>query len=329
VFVSGLLAAGCGGGGVDVSANEDTFCREIAEVACNNVYQCCTEGEIEDFLNVTEPRTELQCREDVTRACERSSVQLNDSIAKKRVTFDPERMNTCLDSIVAPDDSCGSIVTALPWREACMDSAFVGTVALGGECFFAHDCAGAPDNFCAPNQKCTAKPTAGFPCGSGCASGFFCQVGVCQPRLAAGAMCTSTTQCAQDLFCDLSAAPLPVCAARMPGGSPCTSSFGCASGSCIPGQCMGSTQGCFRDTECSSRCANNGAFCTTAAQCSAGNCSVSGTTCTSNLQCTAGGTDACVFPVQCLPGDCIGDPVCTNQTLAVDYCEAVSELPLL
>jgi hypothetical protein len=36
-----------------------------------------------------------------------------------------------------------------------------------------------------------------------------------------------------------------------------------------------------------------------------------------------------VFPVLCLPGDCIGDPVCTSRTLAVDYCESLGELPTL
>lgn len=333
VSVLGLLAVGCGGDGVEISANEDNVCGEIAEVACNNLYQCCTEGEIEDFLNVSEPRTELQCREDVKRACQRSILTLNDSFAAGRVTFNAERMNECLGAIVAPEDSCGEIVPTLPWREACMESAWVGTVAVGGTCIFGHDCAGAPDNFCAPNQKCTAKPTAGFPCGSGCASGFYCQTGtgtaICQPRLAAGAPCTSTSQCQTELFCDTSALPMPVCAARLPGGSPCTSSSGCASGQCVPGQCMGSTQSCFRDTDCGSRCANNGFPCTTSSQCSTGTCSVGGNACTSQVSCTAGGGDTCVFPVLCLPGDCIGDPICTAQTVSVDYCESVGELPLL
>jgi hypothetical protein len=328
VFVSGLVAAGCSGGGVDISTSASNVCDEIAEVACHNMYQCCTEGEIEDFLNVSEPRTEPQCRVDLTRACERASLTLNDSLVAGRVRFEPERMNSCLDAIVAPDDSCGMIVATLPWKEACMESAFVGTVEIGGSCLFAHDCAGAPDNFCAPNQKCAAKPTAGFPCGTGCASAFFCSAGICQPKLAAGAPCLSTSQCQQELFCDIGA-PMPVCTAKQPGGSACTSSLGCASGQCIPGQCMGTSQSCFRDADCLSRCADDGSFCTTSANCSTGTCSVGGNLCTSNLNCTAGGTDACVFPVLCLPGDCLGDPICTSQTLSVDYCDSVQQLPIL
>lgn len=324
-----VLLVGCGGdGGVNIDSNADNVCGEIAEVGCHNLYQCCAEGEIENFLGVSEPRTELQCRDDLERICERRAGTLEFSIGEGRVRFDAAAMNACLETIVAPDDTCATVVTMLPWTEACMNTAFVGTVATGGDCFFAHDCAGGVDAFCAPNQKCAMRPTAGMPCGSGCASAFFCQTGVCAPRVAAGSMCTSTTQCQQTLFCDTSA-PTPVCTARLPGGSACTSSSGCASGQCVPGTCTGTSNTCFRDTDCSGRCADDNSFCTTAANCALGTCSVSLTSCSQQSQCTMVG-DVCNFPVQCLPGDCLGDPVCTAATLTVDYCTgALNELPLL
>jgi hypothetical protein len=330
VSVSGLLAVGCGGG-VNVNTNADNVCSEIAEVACHNLYQCCTEGEIEDTLQVTEPRTERQCREDLTLKCQRATITLTDSLAAGRVTFNKERMNSCLDSIVAPGDSCGMVVSELPWTAPCMEPAWVGTVAVGDSCFFAHDCAGAPDNFCAPNQKCTAKPTGGFPCGTGCASAFYCGIGgVCQPKAAVGGPCTSAVQCQKDLFCDISpGSTMGACAAKLPGGSACTTSDGCISATCIPGKCMGTTQSCFRDTDCSGHCANSSITCTMSSQCSTGTCSVGGNSCSSPTQCVAGGTDTCVFPVLCLPGDCIGDPVCTSSLLSVNYCSAVGELPTL
>jgi hypothetical protein len=324
-----FLLVACGDEGISINSTAQNFCDEIAEVACNNLYQCCAEGEIEDFLGVSEPRTEAQCREDVKRLCDRRSGTLNDSITAGRVTFDAMRMNECLNSIVAPADACSSVVSELPWKEACMDSSWVGTVATGGACFFAHDCAGAPDSFCAPNQKCAAKPVAGFPCGTGCASQFYCLNGVCQAKLTEGAPCTSTTQCATNLFCDLDATPMPICTAKLPGGSTCHSNAGCISSSCIPGQCMGTSLNCYRDTDCASRCADDNSICTTSAQCATGTCSVGGNSCLSDAYCTAGVGDVCVFPVLCLPGDCIGDPVCTAQTLTVDYCTgALSELPL-
>jgi hypothetical protein len=333
-FVSICLLAGCGEDSISVSADESNFCGEIAEVACHNMYQCCAEGEIEQVLGVSEPRTEAQCREDLTLICERGSGNaLNDSIKAGRVTFDAAKMNDCLNTIVAPDDSCASVVDILPWTEACKDSSFVGTVATGGTCFFAHDCAGAPDNaYCAANQKCTQKPTAGFPCSTSnpCASAFYCNAGTCAPKLAAGAPCTSASQCDKDLFCDFNATPMPICTARAPGGSACGSDFGCASNTCIPGQCMGTQNECYKDTDCFSRCADDNSFCDSSDDCASGTCSVGGNFCTSNTSCTAGTGDTCVFPVLCLPGDCIGDPVCTAAIYTVDYCDGTfSALPLL
>ncbi len=324
------LVVGCGGDdGVSINASENNVCDEIAEVACHNLYQCCAEGEIEDFLGVSEPRTEVQCREDVRRLCERRTGTLNDSLDAGRVSFNAQLMNDCLGAIVAPQDTCATVVSVLPWTAACMNFAWVGTVATGGSCFFAHDCADEPDSFCGPNQKCQQKPTAGFPCGTGCASGFYCASGICQAKLAAGAPCSSTSQCGTDLFCDFEATPMPICTAEAAGGSTCRSNAGCVSGTCIPGQCMGTSSGCFDDTDCSSRCADDGSFCSTSASCALGTCSVGGNSCSSNSNCVAGSGDTCVFPVLCLPGDCIGDPVCTAATITVDYCTgALDVLPL-
>jgi len=329
-FVSALLAVACGGG-VNVSTSASNVCNEIAEVACHNLYQCCTEGQIESYLGVSEPRSEEQCREDVFRRCKRASVTLDASIEAGRVRFSPELMNTCLDAIVAPGDACGEVVMQLPWEDACLESAWVGVVELQGACFFNHDCAGAPDNFCAPNQKCTAKPTAGFPCGTGCASAFYCGTGgICQPKVAVGGPCLSSLQCQKDLFCDTSAGlPMGSCATKQPGGAACRGDDGCVSENCVPGKCMGTNLDCFSDTGCSGRCADDGFPCTVSSTCSTGTCSVGGNLCTVQTQCVAGGGDTCVFPVLCLPGDCIGDPVCTDQTLSVNYCSAVSEIPLI
>ena len=150
---AGPHLVGCGGdGGVNIDSDADNVCGEIAEVACHNLYQCCAEGEIEDFLGVSEPRTELQCREDVERICERRAGTLQFSIQEGRVRFDAGIMNACLEALVAPDDTCSTVVMRLPWTEACMNSAFVGTVMPDQACLFSHECAGGVDAFCAPNQ---------------------------------------------------------------------------------------------------------------------------------------------------------------------------------
>jgi hypothetical protein len=325
-----LMIAGCGGNGsVSIDADEDNVCGEIAEVACHNLYQCCAEGEIEDFLGVSEPRTELQCRDDIERLCVRRANTLSFSIQEGRVRFDSNIMNACLEALVAPDDTCSSVVTKLPWTEACVNSAWIGTVANEQSCLFNHDCSGGADAFCAPSQKCAMRPTAGMPCNSvtPCASQFFCQVGMCAPKIAAGGMCTSSIQCQTDLFCDTSVAQ-PVCTARGAGGAPCASSSGCLSGTCIPGTCMGTSNQCFNDNQCSMRCSNNPQqTCSSPASCGLGTCSMSLGSCSGT--CPGGAGDICNFPNQCLPGDCIGNPVCTAATLTVDYCTgALSELPL-
>jgi hypothetical protein len=331
--IAALMIVGCGGSSdVNIDADEESVCSEIAEVACHNLYQCCAEGEIENFLGVSEPRTENQCRDDVKVLCQRRANTLSFSIEQNRVRFDANIMNACLEALVAPDGQCADVVMSLPWTEACMNSAWIGTVATEGACLFNHDCAGGTDAFCAPSQKCAMRPTAGFPCNTSmpCASNFFCNVGTCAPRVAAGAPCTSSLQCQTGLFCDTSVAS-PVCTARAPGGAACTSNLGCASNVCVPGTCMGSTQTCFNDSGCAMRCANNPQItCTTAANCGNGMCSQTGTACNNTtLLCAGGATDVCVFPSQCLAGDCLGEPVCTAATLTVDYCTgALSELPL-
>jgi hypothetical protein len=326
-FVVSLVA--CGDDGVTIDSSSSNFCDQIAEVACHNLYQCCTEGEIENYLNVSDPRTEVQCRDDVTRSCHRQAAEVEDSIKQNRITFDAKKFNDCLTAIVAPDGVCSDIVMELPWKTACMNTAFVGAVATGASCLFDFDCQGAPDSFCAPAQKCMARPTSGQPCGTGCASAFYCNGGTCAAKVAAGGVCTSSLQCEKDLFCDFTAMPQPVCAALLPGGSPCTSSSLCESNSCVPGQCSGTGVSCYNDAQCSMHCANSTAFCTTASNCALGTCSVGLNSCSSNTQCVGGVGDVCNFPVQCVPGDCIGDPVCRATELTVDYCTGALSVQLL
>jgi hypothetical protein len=327
------LLVGCQDG-VSVDASADSFCEEFAEVACHNMYQCCSESQIEQELGVSEPRTEVQCREDKTRLCVRSTASYRDSLAENRVTFNAEALNGCLSALLAPDDTCSTYVDTLPWLEVCKAEVWTGLVATGGNCFFDHDCAGAPKSAeCGPDQKCVTLPTAGFPCPTGqCAADFFCGTGgLCQARLAEGAPCTGTGQCTEKLFCDLAATPMPICTAQKPGGSMCSSDAGCISGDCVPGKCSGTNQQCYTDTQCGGHCANSTSFCTVGMDYScnttAGHCDVVTTTPCSGFSAdttcvnAAAGTK-CIFNISCVPGDCVGDPVCTAPLFLADYCSA-------
>jgi hypothetical protein len=319
-----LAVAACGDDGVTIDTSASNVCSQIADVACNDVFKCCTEHEIESFLKVTERQTEDQCREDVRVSCERSIAPLRKSLDLKRVKFDANLMNNCLAALDPPSGTCSEVLeqATLPWTEACMTSAWVGIVDVAADCQESYECAGAPDAFCAPTQVCAAKPGRGQPCGSGCAHEFYCASNICQPRLPEGGVCTSTSQCEDKLFCDTSLA-MPLCTAPQAAGAACASSAACLSKDCIPGTCAGpSASNCYKDTDCSGHCATTGSFCTTAASCATGTCMLSGFSCSTPTAC--GGSDICVFPVQCIPGDCIGDPVCSVPRVVADYCDGAT-----
>jgi hypothetical protein len=139
-------------------------------------------------------------------------------------------------------------------------------------------------------------------------------------------MCNSSNQCQKDLFCDFNQAQ-PKCTARGAGGDPCTSSQACKSNQCIPGQCAGSNNSCFTDTQCNGRCADDNSFCSQDSNCAIGHCSTTASQTCSSQNCPL--NETCIFPVACLPGDCVGNPTCTDTQVTVDYCTgALAELPL-
>lgn len=335
VVVFGIVLANCGGNdGLSINANKDNYCSQIADVACHNLYQCCSEGEIENYLNVTDPRTEQQCQDDLTKRCERGTAKLNDALDNKRATFDSKVMNDCLNALVAPSGTCATVDSMLPWVDACMNSAFVGAVAAGGMCYATFECSGS-DSYCSPGQICTALPGANQPClANSCAHGLYCAAGTCKPLVTQGGMCTSTSQCDKDLFCDTSQTT-PTCSALHDGGQTCTSSASCKSRQCNPGTCSNSTSTCYTDTQCYGRCMNGGGFCQLDRDCGEGTCSNSPASfCQTDQNCnfgsgTGSGSGTCVFTNHCVPGTCQGDIVCASQQLVVDYCtSAIGALPV-
>src|SRR5437763_10040722 len=124
-----------------------------------------------------------------------------------------------------------------------------------------------------------------MPCGAGCASGYFCNIGSCVARLGEGQSCSSSPQCAMALFCDFSTMPAH-CAHIKAGGETCDSPDGCGTtNQCVPGMCAGTTYSCFRDSDCPGTCANSGLYCTTPANCASGTCKISGAICYSDGYC--------------------------------------------
>jgi len=329
IIIALCLFMGCSndGGKPQINTNKDNVCDQTASVACYNMYQCCSEGQIENFLNVSDPRTESECVSDLTRLCEQQIGVVDASIAAGRMTFDSSVMNACLKALIAPDNNCSSVSAMLPWATACMNSAWVGTVAVGGACSHNFECANPDSAFCAPNQICTALPTEGMPCTGGlnCAAGFYCGGGTCHAQLGAGGMCTANQQCQTGNYCN-NAQPR-VCAPRQGPGQPCTGNQSCESNRCLPGVCTGSTTTCFASSDCGGRCSNSNTFCFQDRDCGAGACSVGGAPCTTATQCTGTG-NTCVFPSTCNLITCAGNIVCADTEVEADYCTgAVTSIP--
>jgi hypothetical protein len=323
-----VTAAGCGGddggGRPSIRTSQDTVCDAVAEVACFDMFQCCAEGEIERNLGVSDPRTEDECRDDVRAICERQKATIDFSITNNRVQFDASVMNGCLEALLAPDGTCATIASMLPWATACLDSAWTGTVATGGPCDFQIEC--GKDNVCNSSRVCAALPVDGMPCVAGaCATGLFCNAGTCRPQLAEGVTCVSSVQCQKGLFCDTTAVTR-TCTKLHDVGERCTGNISCVSGTCLPGTCAGSTTTCTSALGCSAHCADDNSFCIGDVDCLPGTCSGTTTTCFSNAGCTTPAT--CVFPVRCLPAECTGDVVCAEAHVTVDYCTgAINSLP--
>ena len=320
---SWLIACGSDNGPPSISTSADNLCDQIAAVACYDLYDCCSEGEIERDLNIQNPESQDQCNEDVSKLCERSFATVESSLAANRVTFNPSLMNDCLKSLLPTGDVCATVDTMLPWTAACKMTPFTGNVADGSMCFYTFECAGTgpSTSFCAPDQTCKALPTNGMPCSTeGCAAGNYCDpTATCKPLQSMGGTCTSTTECATGLFCDTTTGP-GTCEMLLAGGDACTSSAACESNECLPGTCSGTTQECFTSANCEGTCTTGpltGDFCVTDQNCE-GHCSVTTTTtCTTATNCPA--TESCVL-YTCNTPTCEGDIVCAATQVTVDYC---------
>jgi hypothetical protein len=334
IVVCVLALIGCGDDAPSIEVNEGNICEQVAAVACYNLYSCCSQGEIDSFLGVDEPRTEAQCKKDVERLCTRNIARLADSIANNRAELDGQVMTNCLEALLRPEE-CAIVGTEVPWEEACEEPAFTGKVADGATCYETFEC--GEQSFCAANRTCRARGAMGAACSSAqpCQTELACAVAMgqtmatCQAKLAEGVMCTSTTQCQENLFCDTSGTTpaTRTCKPLRQVGETCTSSAACESRTCLPGTCSNGTQICFDNDDCGGRCEDDQSSCFDDQDCSfTGTCSLTTTTsCTSDLSCPTGET--CVFPVRCVMHTCTGDIVCGEAHVVVDYCEAVEQIP--
>ena len=327
-----LVAVGCGGDDnspPSIGATASNVCDQIADVACYNLYSCCAQGEINSYLGIDDSESEDACKSDIKKKCERSYADVEASVKAGRAKFNSDAMNSCLKALVAPSGECATVADAIPWTMACMQSAWVGLVSPGGQCFFTYECANAGTQSCSPSQTCVGLPTAGMPCSAGlCAAGNFCNGTTCQAQVGPGIACTTTAQCDTGLFCNTASAT-PTCAQLLAGGDVCPSSAACMSGVCNPGTCADNGATCIGSSGCTGHCSNSPTLTCSPGfdyECGVGHCSITTVdSCDLSDECPTGET--CVLPAMCVPAQCIGS-VCSENEVTVDYCTgALSALP--
>ncbi len=126
-----------------------------------------------------------------------SCTDLAAAVTAGRVTYDPTKAPACLAAAAAVGCDAGGATMS---STACK-AALAGTVAAGGACYAAIDCAGG-SSFCS---------------GLGGASGS-CS-GTCKPLVAAGASCAAGEQCVQGYSCTGTAGALTCTANAAPSGA--------------------------------------------------------------------------------------------------------------
>ncbi len=251
-LVVALLGAGCsdssGGKPNPKNVNAKNFCSQFAEVACYNMWTCCTGLQIERMLGQTLSITEASCRDDMKLRCEDTFALQLDAVANDTATINTEKAAACFKTLLVPDhNSCFLVPKDTVFdntiTENCSQSAlFEGSVPVGSECSSDWEC--GTDAYCGQldGGLCnglvagcickTLNPANGSCCASGeCAAGLYCET-------PSGIVCSLTTSPG-------------TCTAQVAFGAACTSSNQCDSNFCEAGRCQGATwMSCYSDSDC-------------------------------------------------------------------------------
>ncbi len=219
-------------GGTDVGSDggnsgvpEIDFCRELVAASCEGRIRCC-DAAAGETLDECRTRNEAACR------------SLLEPITSERdLEYDPAEARRAIDEVIAVGQSCGLGLPDLLLTPEGIYRAWDGTLARGDVCSRTLNpvinhalCVG--DRSCrsvgAVRRTCADRSTEGGTCRDSldCETGLYCVGGsavvdgVCRPRLADGAMCSSYFEC-QSFICEGM-----VCVARTEENVYCADPFG-------------------------------------------------------------------------------------------------------
>jgi hypothetical protein len=245
-----LLGVGCsdsGGGKPNPkNVNAKNFCSQFAEVACYNMWTCCTGLQIERMLGQTLSITEASCHDDMKLQCEDTFALQLDAVANNKATINTEKATTCFETLLVSNrDACFLVpkdsVFDKKITENCSRSAlFEGSVPVGSDCTTDWECG---------TDACCGRPDGGV-CdvfSAGC---------ICKTLSPANGSCCANDECATGLYCErpsaicsLTASP-GACTAQVAFGAACTSDNQCDSNFCEVGRCQGYAVSCYTDSDC-------------------------------------------------------------------------------
>jgi hypothetical protein len=161
--------------------------------------------------------------------------RVDNSIAKKRLSYDRAQGKKCLDAITTAE--CGDVLNLFTQDKGLCDLPFVGLVAENGDCYESNECAAG--TFCDPTSDCGGVCHKLTKLGGACGAGTTCELdtqcigSLCRERANEGDTCAGDLGlgCKSGLFCR----PKPdtpsvgVCTRPMTDGT-CTKSSQCAFG---------------------------------------------------------------------------------------------------
>jgi hypothetical protein len=227
-----LLAVGCGGGSGGGSIPFDQLEPTLLAAACHLNVLCGT------FPDTATCMASLYVKPHFLDT-------IGPDIASGKVVYDGAKARACVDMVNAITSCDRTALAGLALDPVCgNDTAFKGTVAAGGPCFFLEECAGGAncqktDSTCTTNQccagTCVAPPApvaVGADCTTAtCVTGSVCvfdgtttpATETCQIPGGVGAPCVSISNCTNPLYCDTTS---KTCKSPVATGGACDPTMG-------------------------------------------------------------------------------------------------------
>ncbi len=315
LLLAGLWAAGCpnGDGEPAVDVTLDAYCQQVAEVACHNIWHCCTGQQIEDALGITISIEPPECRRDVELICADRLAPMLWAAYKGSVRLQEQDATACMGSMLL-DGACFQHVSEIPWDRWCGESHWKGTLDPGQECLYSFEC--KQGAYCAADRKCKAYPKQGQECEAGiCQPGLFCNAeGKCEYQKSSGQRCENADWCGAELYCEFNDEGEGTCLGLKSLGVTCKGHYQCHSEFCIPGLCDNGME-CFEEAQCPGNCTGSGNACYSDYDCQP-YCAQSHYPCETDWDCAEG--ESCI--TQSCQQRCLGESVCAERWTVIDYC---------